>query len=151
MIWLLGKIERFIFNMNKVLKFIFSFLLFIVVFLFFCSSYQNIFLNVNWYWSHRNQGRESRSYIGHGESKYLCNWIASFLTGRSIITVVNGFCSGYMPVNVGVPQGCVLSPKLLLLYINDMLKDSSIHCYADDSTVNAVYFGRASLCRENVD
>ena len=49
------------------------------------------------------------------------------------------------------PQGCELSPSLFLLHINDMLKDSSIHCYADDNTVEAVYSGRASLSRVNVD
>ena len=40
---------------------------------------------------------------------------------------------------------------LFFLHINDMLEDSSIHCYADDSTVDAVYAGQPSLSRENVD
>ena len=54
-----------------------------------------------------------------------------------------------MPVNAGIPQGCVVSP--VLLHINDMLENSSIHCYADDSTVDAVYSSRASLSRENAE
>ena len=44
--------------------------------------------------------------------------------------VVDGSCSEHMPVNAGVPQYCVLSPPLFLLHINDMLEDSSLHCYA---------------------
>ncbi|VVD01198.1 unnamed protein product [Leptidea sinapis] len=48
-------------------------------------------------------------------------WTSSFLTGRSI----------QVPVNAG-----------FLLYINDMLDTSNIHCYADDST------GDAGLARE---
>ena len=56
-----------------------------------------------------------------------------------------------MPVNAGIPQCSVLSPTLSLLHINDMLENSSIHCYADDSTVDAVYSSRASLSRENAE
>ena len=56
-----------------------------------------------------------------------------------------------MSVNAGVPQGCVLSPTLFLLHINDMLQISSIHCYADDSTGDALYTGRANISREIVN
>ncbi|CAK1586323.1 unnamed protein product [Parnassius mnemosyne] len=66
----------------------------------------------------------------------LCNWITSFLADRSIKVVVDGACSDYKPINAGVPHtGCVLSLSLFLLYINDILQTSNIHCYADDSTV----------------
>ena len=54
----------------------------------------------------------------YGLSENLCKWIASFLTGRSIKVAIDGFCFEYMPVNAGVPQGCVLSPTLFLLHIN---------------------------------
>ena len=73
--------------------------------------------------------------------RQLSHWTVSW--------AVDGFCSKHMAVNAGVPRGCVLSPTLFLLHINVMLEDSSIHCYADDSTVDSVYSGRASLSREN--
>ena len=41
-----------------------------------------------------------------------------------------------MPVNADVPQGCVL----FLWHMNDMLKDSSTHSYAYDSTTSTTLF-----------
>ena len=73
------------------------------------------------------------------------------LSERSIKVAVDGFCSEHMPVNASVSQGCVLPPTLFLLHINDMLEDSTIHCYADNSTVDPVRPGRASLSQKNVD
>ncbi|KAA5557033.1 hypothetical protein F3G48_33080, partial [Pseudomonas aeruginosa] len=65
--------------------------------------------------------------------------------------VVDGSCSDPRTVNAGVPQGCVLSPTLFILHINDLLHTSGIHCYADDSTVDALYFGRSNISRDHVD
>lgn len=87
----------------------------------------------------------------YGLPEKLCKWVSSFLSERSIKVVVDGSCSESKPVNAGVPQGCVLSPTLFLLHINDMLFNSSIHCYADDSTVDASYQGRANISQANVN
>ena len=87
----------------------------------------------------------------YGLPEKLCKWVTSFLTDRSITVVVDGSCSDRRSVNAGVPQGCVLSPTLFLLHINDMLQTSNIRCYADDSTGDALYTGRANISRANVD
>ncbi|CAG5046898.1 unnamed protein product [Parnassius apollo] len=86
----------------------------------------------------------------YGLPEKLCDWITSFLADRSIKVVVDGASSDCKPINAGVPQGCVLSPTLFLLHINNMLQTRNIHCYADDNTGDALYTGRDNISRENV-
>ncbi|CAG5047615.1 unnamed protein product [Parnassius apollo] len=86
----------------------------------------------------------------YGLPEILCKWITSFLADRNINVVVDGASFDYKPINAGVPQGCVLSPTLFFLHINDMLETGNINCYADDSTGDALYTGRANNSRENV-
>ncbi len=67
----------------------------------------------------------------------LCSFISSFLSDRSISTVVNGHCSTPITINSGVPQGFVLSPTLFLLFINDLSSThNQLHVYVDDSTLH---------------
>ncbi len=68
----------------------------------------------------------------------LCPFILSFLSDRSITTVVDGLCSSSEPANKGVSKGSVLSPTLFLLFINDLLNltQCPIHSYADDSAMH---------------
>ncbi len=67
----------------------------------------------------------------------LCSFISSFLSGRSISTVVDGQCSLPKLINSGVPESSVLSPSLFLLFINDLsVTNCSIHSYADDSPLH---------------
>ena len=47
----------------------------------------------------------------------------SFFSNRWLQVVLDGKSSQEYPVNVAVPQGSILGPTLLLLYINDLPDD----------------------------
>ena len=51
--------------------------------------------------------------------------------------VLDSKSSQEYPVNAGVPQGSILSPKLFQLYVNDLPHDvtCNIVIYADDTTL----------------
>ena len=49
--------------------------------------------------------------------------ISSFLRNRQFLVILNGKSSQEYPINAGVPQGSILSPKLFLPYINDLSDD----------------------------
>ena len=71
-------------------------------------------------------------------------WIRSFLTDRRMRCVDNRYESHWQPVRYGVPQGCVLSPLLFLVFIDGLIttvrqdKDCSMISpifYADDGVL----------------
>ena len=65
--------------------------------------------------------------------------ISSFLSNRRLQVVRDGKSSQEYPVNAEVPQGFVLGPTLLMLYINDLPDDviCNIAIYADDTTLHS--------------
>ena len=67
--------------------------------------------------------------------------IEDFLSGRSISVRMEGALSSTFSVNSGVPQGSVVSPTLFLLFINDLLSNTTnlIHSFADDTTLHTSY------------
>ena len=68
---------------------------------------------------------------------FLCTFISSFISERSVAAVVDGHFSSPNTFNSGVPQGYVISPTLFLLFINYLnLTQCPIHSYADDTTLH---------------
>ncbi len=68
----------------------------------------------------------------------LCDWIQDFLTARPQVVKVSQFTSNSITLNIGAPQGCVLSPLLYSLYTHDCVSShssTSIVKFADDTVV----------------
>ncbi len=68
----------------------------------------------------------------------ICQWITSFLTDRQQVVRLGKCSSSTRTISTGAPQGCVLSPLLFALYMNDCTsKDPSVKLlkFVDDTTV----------------
>ena len=81
---------------------------------------------------HAGLPHKLRSY---GISGQVFGLISSFLSKRWLWVVLDGKSSQEYQVNDGVLQGSILSPRLFLLYINDLPDDviCDIAIYADDN------------------
>ena len=69
-------------------------------------------------------------------------WLRAFLSGRRIRTVQLDLCSHWHSIRYGVPQGCVLSPLLFLVFIQPVLDRITAACpcvdpvaFADDGAL----------------
>ena len=62
------------------------------------------------------------------------NWLASYLGNRRQRVIVNGKFSEWTPVISGTPEGGIISPILLALFINDLPESLETNCllFADD-------------------
>ena len=75
-----------------------------------------------------------RNHYGVRRASY--QWFKSYLTGRQQLTTIAHLKSDLCSINYGVPQGSVLEPILVLLYINDLnqaILHSKVHHFADDT------------------
>jgi hypothetical protein len=65
-------------------------------------------------------------------------WLSSYLANRSQCVVIGDTVSAPSTVKCGVPQGSVLGPLLFILYINDIVRSSSLFkfiMFADDTNL----------------
>ena len=65
-------------------------------------------------------------------------WINNYLAGREHFVSWNQTHASLLNLNIGVPQGSILVPKLFLIYINDIVSCSNVVSFvlfADDTTV----------------
>ena len=65
------------------------------------------------------------------------NIIPDFLNFRKQGVVLNGQNSSWGSIEVGVPQGSILGPLLLLIYINDLSHDlaTNVKLFADGTSL----------------
>ncbi len=73
---------------------------------------------------------------GLGVDQFVLKWISNYLTERKQQVVVSGDISSALPVVSGVPQGSVLGPLLLIVYVDGVetvtLPDGTVVMFADD-------------------
>ncbi len=73
-----------------------------------------------------------------GLNSSFCDWIQDFFTGRHQVVKMGQFTSNSITLNIGAPQGCVLSPLLYSLYTHDCVSShssTSIVKFADGTVV----------------
>ena len=71
-------------------------------------------------------------------------WFKPYISNRKQYVSINGYDSNPAIVKLGVLQGSVPGPPLLLIYINDLnqaLKSCKVHQFADDK--NLLHFSKS--------
>ena len=80
----------------------------------------------------------------------LLNLSPNFLRNRKQRVLLNGQTSSWVDVDAGVPQGFILSPLLILIYINDTGDgiSSNAKLFADDTSLFSVVHNANTKTKE---
>ena len=72
-----------------------------------------------------------------GLSKLSVQWFSSYLSDRCQLVELSGVKSSTVKATCGVPQGSILGPLLVLIYVNDLSAaiNNKLLLYADDSAI----------------
>lgn len=75
-------------------------------------------------------------------STQIINWIAQWLTDRTLVVVVNGTKSSQVPTLSGILQGSVLGPLLFVIFIIDIDLNikNQIQLFVDDTLLFGTVF-----------
>ena len=68
----------------------------------------------------------------------VLKWVESYLSNRKQYVYLNGTRSDLLQIKCGAPQGSILGPKFIILYINDMRNCSNVLqfiLFADDTNI----------------
>ena len=86
----------------------------------------------------------------NGISGNLLNLSPNFLRNRKQRVLLNGQTSSWVDVDAGVPQGFILSPLLILIYINDTGDgiSSNAKLFADDTSLFSVVHNANTKTKE---
>ena len=78
-----------------------------------------------------------KKLVAYQLSEESIQWFKSYLEGRLQKVSINGVISSSLPITSGVPQGSLLGPLLLIIFINGLplnVTNKSMYTYADDTT-----------------
>ena len=72
-----------------------------------------------------------------GFSRDFLIWTPNYVMHRKQFVQIDDTCSEVKNVNFGVPQGSILGPVLLNIYVVDLQENVNVKCsqYADDTTI----------------
>ena len=72
-----------------------------------------------------------------GDSGNILAWFEDYLSDRYQRVCIKNSASSWKKISAGVPQGSILGPLLLIVFINDIANEirSSVRLFADDTCV----------------
>ena len=79
-----------------------------------------LLMDVKGAFDHVSRAKLAQRMANLGIDNDLIVWTQSFLTGRSMELVIDGFTNPRQKVEAGIPQGSPVSPILFLIYISEV-------------------------------